>query len=60
MYLFKATYVNMDTNEERVKTIEVEAQFFDNEVEVYKSAMERAYNDISINETLSSVEFISC
>ena len=60
MYLFVAHYTNMDTDEEIQKKIEFEAQFFDNEREIYLYAMGRAFDMKEKNECFSSLEFIAC
>ncbi len=60
MYLFEAHYSNMDTNEEISRKIEIEAQFFDTEKEIYLYAMSKAYDMTNENELFSSLEFIAC
>lgn len=61
MYIFKAHYINMDTNEERTQSIQFEGDnFFETEKECYIYAMTNAYKNKKANECLSSVEFIAC
>lgn len=61
MYIFKAKYTNMDTNEEHAKLIEFDGDnFFSIEKECYIYAMTKAYEDKKVNECLVSVEFIAC
>lgn len=61
MYIFEAHYANMDTNEERIQSIEFDGcNFFDTEKESYIYAMTKAYENKKANECLTSVEFIAC
>lgn len=61
MYIFEAKYTNMDTNEERTKSIEFDGDnFFDTEKECYIYAMTKAYENKKANECLASIEFIAC
>lgn len=61
MYIFEAKYTNMDTNEDRIQSIEFDGgNFFDTEKECYIYAMTKAYEDKKANEYLASVEFIAC
>lgn len=60
MYYFEAHYVNMDNDNDIVKTIKFDGQFFSNEKECYVYAMEKAYDMTEKNELLISVEFIAC
>lgn len=61
MYIFEAKYENMDTNEERTKSIKFDGDnFFDTEKECYIYAMTKAYDNKKANECLASVEFIAC
>lgn len=61
MYIFKAKYTNMDTNEERKQSIEFDGDsFFDTEKECYIYAMTKAYENKKVNECLVLVESIAC
>lgn len=60
MYLFKAHYINIETEKEITKSIEFNGQSFDSEKECYLYAMEKAYDLIEKNEMFSSLEFIAC
>lgn len=61
MYIFEAHYINMDTNEKRVQSIEFDGgNFFETEKESYIYAMTKAYDNKKENECLVSVEFIAC
>ena len=60
MYLFVAHYINMDTDEERTKAIEIEGQFFDSVKEVYKYAMGVAFDGKNDDECFDNLEFIAC
>ncbi len=60
MYIFEARYYNMLINEEYKRVIEFNGQDFDNEKECYIYAMERAFDLLKENETLTFVEFIAC
>lgn len=59
MWIFKAHYTNMDTEEETTVSIEFD-DLFDNEKEAYLYAMGKAYDRKSKEECLGSVEFIAC
>ena len=60
MYLFVAHYINMETDEERTKAIEIEGQFFDSEKAVYTYAMGVAFDSKQENECFNNLEFIAC
>lgn len=60
MYIFIAHYINMDTDVERTKMIDVDSQHFDTSTEVYVYAMHRACEMRGVNEILSDLEFIAC
>lgn len=61
MYIFEAHYINMDTDKERIQSIEFDGgNFFDTEKECYIYAMKKAYDDKKVNECLCAVEFIAC
>ena len=60
MYLFIAHYINMETDKERAKAIEIEGQFFDSEKDVYKYAMGVAFDDKQNDECFDNLEFIAC
>ena len=60
MYLFVAHYINMETDEERAKAIEIEGQFFENEKAVYTYAMGVAFDGKQDNECFDNLEFIAC
>ena len=60
MYLFIAHYINMDTDEKRSKTIEIDGQFFENEKAVYTYAMGIAFDGKQDNECFDNLEFIAC
>ena len=60
MDLFVAHYINMDTDEEIKRKIEIEEQFFESEREIHLYAMGRAYDMKEKNECFSSLEFIGC
>ena len=60
MYLFVAYYINMNTDEERSKTIEIDSQFFDSVKEVYKYAMGVAFDGKHDDECFDNLEFIAC
>ena len=60
MYIFEAKYMNMDTNKERIQSIEFDGDnFFDTEKECYVYATTKAYENKKANEYLYSVEFIA-
>lgn len=58
MYIFKATYVDYDSCEER-RSNAIEITDTDNEKEIYLQAMRLAYDLIGPTEYLESVEFIA-
>lgn len=58
MYIFKASYINMDNNKEITRKIEFDSQFMKNDEEGYMYAMSRAYDLKQENECLGTVEFI--
>lgn len=60
MYLFEAHYINMDNDEEIVRKIEFDGQFFENDKKCYVYAMSKAYELKEKNECLDTVEFIAC
>ena len=60
MYLFVAHYINMETDEERSKTIEIEGQFFETERAIYTCAMGIAFDGKQYNECFDNLEFIAC
>ena len=60
MYLFKANYLNCDTDEELTRDIEIDGQFLDSEKECYLCAMARAYEEKKINECFISIELFYC
>lgn len=60
MYFFEAHYVNMGTDTEITRKIEVEGQFFDSEKDIFLYAMSKAYDAQGKDECLVSVEFIAC
>ena len=60
MYLFVAHYINMETDKERTKAIEIEDQFFDSEKDVYKYAMGVAFDGKQDDECFDNLEFIAC
>ena len=60
MYIFVAHYINIDTDKERTKMIELDGQFFSKEKEIYAAAMIRAYDMRDVNEILADLEFIAC
>ena len=59
MWLFEATYINMDTDTERKLPIEFDGQFFDKEIECYMYAMDRAIGNRKENELFSNLQFIA-
>ena len=60
MYIFKATYVDYDSCEERrSNAMEIEDTLFGNEKEIYLQAMGLAYDLAGTTEYLESVEFIA-
>ena len=60
MYLFELHYIDIDTDREISKGLEVDRQLFDTEKEVFIYAMKKAYDMMKENELLTSVEFIAC
>ena len=60
MYLFEAHYINIDTDTEITKKIEVDEQFSNKEKEIYLYAIGKAYDMTNENELFSSLEFIAC
>lgn len=60
MYLFEAHYINMDTDEKRNKTIEIDGQFFENEKAVYTYTIGVAFDGKQDNECFDNLEFIAC
>ena len=60
MYLFVAHYINMETDKERTKAIEIEGQFFDSEKDVYKYAIGVAFDGKQDGECFDNLEFIAC
>ena len=59
MYLFAGNYINMNTEEKRSKTFEVDPQFFGSEKDVYKYAICVAFDDKKYDEVFDSLEFIA-
>lgn len=60
MYYFLAHYINMETNAEITRKIEVDGQFFNTEKEIYLYVMSKAYNMMEENECFSNLEFVAC
>ena len=60
MYLFVAHYINIETDEERTKAIEIDSHFFDSIKEVYKYAMGVAFDGKQENECFYNLEFLAC
>lgn len=62
MYIFEASYTNMETMEETVKTIEFDGDMlFRTDRECYLYAMGRAYDLMDeTKESFSALEFVSC
>lgn len=60
MYVFVATYENMDTLKDRTKTITLEEQEETTEHDYYFRALGIAYDTKNNNECLASLEFVSC
>lgn len=60
MYLFLAHYTNMDNDTEIKRKIEIEAQLFDSEREIYLYAMGRGYDMKQENEFFDNLELIAC
>lgn len=60
MYIFEAHYINMDTEAEITRKIEIEEQFFNSEKEIYLYAMSKAYDMREKNEVFDNLEFIAC
>lgn len=61
MYVFEATYENMDTGKEVTRTIEFDGDhFFPTEKECYLHAMSKAYDMKQRNECFGNLEFIAC
>ena len=60
MYIFKAHYINMETEECTIRTIRVDGQFFDSEKDCYLYAMGIAYDIMENYECFESLEFICC
>ena len=59
MYLFAGNYINMNTDEKRSKTFEIDPQFFNSEKEVYQYAMGVAFEYKKYGEVFDSLEFIA-
>ena len=59
MYLFTGNYINMNTDEKRNITLEVDPQFFDSEKDVCKFAIGVAFENKKYDEVFDSLEFIS-
>ena len=59
MYLFTVNYINMETDERRSKTFEIDSQFFNSEKDVYKYAIGVAFENKKYNEVFESLEFIA-
>lgn len=60
MYLFVAHYINMETNEEVSRKIEIDGQFFDSVHEIFQYAMTKALEMWKAEECFASLEFIAC
>lgn len=59
MYIFEASYTNLDTMETRVQIIEFLECSFSCEKECYSYAMKIAYEEKTENECLDCVTFIA-
>ena len=59
MYLFTGNYINMETDEKRSITFELDSQFFESEKDVYKYAIGVAFENKKYNEVFDSLEFIA-
>lgn len=60
MWIFKAHYMNMETEEASTVEIEFDGRSLGSEKEAYLYAMSKAYDRKSKEECLDSVEFIAC
>lgn len=61
MYLFEASYTNLETCEETIKTIEFNGDvLFNNERECFLYAVGQAYDLAGEKEMLYTLEFVSC
>ena len=60
MYVFVATYENMDTLKDGIKIITLEEQKGTTERDYYFRALGIAYDTKNNNECLASLEFVSC
>lgn len=59
MYLFAGHYINMNTDEKRTISIELDSQFFDSEKDVYKFAISVAFENKKDDEIFDSLEFLA-
>ena len=59
MYLFAGNYININTEEKRSKSFEVDPQFFGSEKDVYKYAICVALDNKKYDEVFGSLEFIA-
>lgn len=55
MYLFEATYINIDTGDKKILAIEIDRDIFESELEAYKQAILIAYHEQTENLSLELV-----
>jgi hypothetical protein len=61
MYLFEASYINLETGKETIKPIGFNGDvLFNSERECYLYAMGRAYDLMDEKEMFTTLEFVSC
>ena len=60
MYMFHAHYTNIETEENVVKPIELDAQYFESEKAIFIYAMELAYDMSKGLLSFDSIELIYC
>ena len=60
MYIFEANYIVMNTNNNIIRKIVINDQYFSEEKKIYLLAMDKAYEWKKENECFTDIKFIGC
>ena len=58
MYTFELHYIDIDTDREIIKTLNVDSQLYKSEKEIFMHAMKRAYDMMNANELFFRLDYV--